>query len=193
MKLLRSWPTHIPEGRSYVVDAIPRLLMSQLDYRPPLEAMEPDDVLLIEWDIAVGKHELLVFAERARDSPEQILVAPYRIYRGEKYSDLGQDMWAHRHWDGTADPPGSTFPRFGGWQPVMTGEPTANLFGFGLIYLPRELISAFMASNFSNLFGDAQFGMWHYTNVAKEVPIAWECPAVHLNYEIEVEGAPFCP
>lgn len=190
MRLLRSWPAAIPEGRSHVIDAIPRLYMSNLDYRPPFEAMTPTNVLLLEWDIACGKHELLAFAERAAATPDRILVAPYRIYKGRKYHGLKDDMWAQRIWDGTCDPPGSGFPRFEGWRPVRTGEPTCNLFGFGMIYLPWELIEGFLATS-TALFGDTQFNMWHYQRVDREVPIAWECPAVHLNYEVDPTDAPF--
>lgn len=190
MKLLRSFPRAIPPGRNYVVDGTPKLLMEQLDYRPPLEAMPPDDILILEWDIAVAKDDLVTFARRAARSPEQILVAPYKLYKGTKYSGLKADMWVHRRWDGVCDPPYSAFPDHEHWRPVEEGEPTCNLFGFGMTYFPRHIIECFLAVG-ANCMSDTPFGVWHYQNVAEEVPIAWDCPAVHLNYEIEAGLAPF--
>jgi hypothetical protein len=142
-----------------------------------------DDVLLLEWDIAVGKEELLAFADRARQSPDRVLVAPYRIY-ADRYKLPSGDIWAHRHWDGK---PGYTIIPEGA-MPISTGDQTCNLFGLGMVYLPRELVQEFRSpkwgSDFgwSNHFGDNEFSMWHYLNVTHDVPVMWEVRPVHLNY-----------
>jgi hypothetical protein len=78
MRLLRSWPSRIPEGRSYVVDDIERLVIDNHSYGP-LSAVD-DDVLLLEWDIAIGQEDLRHFADHAAKDPDRVLVAPYRIY-----------------------------------------------------------------------------------------------------------------
>lgn len=183
MRLIRSWPDRIPEGRSYVVDDIERLVISRHDYKP-LAAVD-DDVLLLEWDMAVGQEDLRRFADRAAESPDRVLVAPYVIY-ADTYG-LPSDVWAHRHWDGTGA--GTISPT--GAIPVATGDPTCNLFGLGMCYLPRELVRRFAALSWSSHFGDTEFSMWHYTHVAHDVQIMWDARPVHLHYltpELEEVG-----
>jgi hypothetical protein len=174
MKLLRSWPDQIPEGRSYVVDDIERLVINRHDYAA-LRNVD-DDVLLLEWDVAVGQEDLLTFAERARSAPGRVLVAPYRIY-ADVYG-LPADIWAHRSWDGTGA--GTVIPT--GAKPIETNMPMCNLFGLGLVYLPRDLVRRFLPGHPPGHFGDTQFSMWHYQHVAQTVPIAWEVRPVHLNF-----------
>jgi hypothetical protein len=176
MRLLRSWPARIPEGRHHVVDAIDRLIIDNHHYGP-LAGVD-DDVLLLEWDIAVGQEDLRQFAHHARRDPGRVLVAPYRIY-ADVYN-LPADIWAHRTWSG--DGMGTVVPH--GAVPVRDGAPTCNLFGLGMAYLPRDLHRQFAAVAWSSQFGDTQFSMWHYQYVAREVPIAWEVRPVHLNYLI---------
>jgi len=174
VRLLRSWPRRVPEGRAYVADGIERLVIDNCHYGPL--AQIADDVLLLEWDVAVGREELETFARRAQRTPGRVLVAPYRIY----YWTLSEPVWAHRRWDGTGT--GTTVPQ--GAKPVATGDPFCNLFGLGLVYLPRALVAGYFRDGFAAHFGDVEFSMWHHWRVAEEVPIAWECPAVHLNYDL---------
>jgi hypothetical protein len=100
MKLVRSWPANIPEGRSYVVDDIERFVMgadndTQFDYRRLVDY--DDDVVLIEWDIAVGGEQLRTFIDRARAEPDRVRVAPYLLYRGGLKGDRPQvPFYVHR-------------------------------------------------------------------------------------------------
>jgi hypothetical protein len=174
MRLLRSWPSRIPEGRSYVVDDIERLVIDNHSYGP-LSAVD-DDVLLLEWDIAIGQEDLRHFADHAAKDPDRVLVAPYRIY-ADTYN-LTADVWAHRRWDGTGL--GTVTPS--GAVTVETGDPTCNLFGLGMVYLPRRVHREFGAVARSSHFGDVSFSMWHFEHVAEEVPICWDVHPVHLNY-----------
>jgi len=176
VRLLRSWPAQVPEGRSYVVDGIERLTISNHHYGP-LASID-EDVLLIEWDIAVGQEDLRQFAHHARREPARVLVAPYRIY-ADTYN-LPADIWAHRHWNG--DGMGTVVPR--GALPVRDGAPTCNLFGLGMVWLPQAVLRGFFAASQGSNFGDKEFSMWHYERVAREVPIAWEVRPGHLNYLI---------
>lgn len=182
MRLIRSWPGHIPDGRAHVVDDIERLVINNHDYKP-LAAID-DDVLLLEWDIAVGQEDLRHFAEHAAQARSRVLVAPYRIY-ADAYN-LPGDIWAHRRWDGnglgTISPTGAV--------PVATDDPSCNLFGLGMCYLPREVHRHFAAIAWASHFGDTAFSMWHYQHVAREVPICWDVRPVHLNYvSYRLEGA----
>ena len=175
MRLLRSWPAHIPEGRiGYVVDGVERLVIDNHHYGPLADV--DDDVLLLEWDIAVGQEELRRFAAHARRDPGRVLVAPYRIY-ADVYN-LPADIWAHRAWNG--DGMGTVVPR--GAVPVRDGAPLCNLFGLGMVYLPAAVTNAFFRACWGAQFGDTQFSMWHYQNVTRDVPIDWQVRPVHLNY-----------
>jgi hypothetical protein len=174
MRLIRSWPSRIPEGRAHVVDDIERLVIERHDYKP-LAAID-DDVLLLEWDIAVGQEDLRHFAAHAAEDPDRVLVAPYRIY-ADAYN-LPADIWAHRSWDG--DGVGTVSPN--GAVPIATGAPFCNLFGLGMVYLPRQVHRGFVAVAWAANFSDTSLSMWHYEHVAKEVPICWDVHPVHLNY-----------
>jgi hypothetical protein len=174
VKLLRSWPASVPEGRSHVIDSIKRLVIDQQHYGRLTQI--DDDVLLLEWDVAAGREELLRFAELAQGTPGRVLVAPYRIYPAA--------IWAHRSWDGVGA--GTISPN--GARPVETGDLFCNLFGFGMVYLPRGLIRRYAGAGWSTHFGDVQFSMWHHAHIAREVPIAWNVRPVHLNYLIPELG-----
>src|SRR6478735_9107366 len=78
MKTIRSWPAVIPPGRNYVVDNLPKFLMGDYSYRG-LGDLD-DDVLLIEWDMAIGKEDLDRFLGHIGDDPSRVVVAPYRVY-----------------------------------------------------------------------------------------------------------------
>lgn len=177
MRPIRSWPRHIPNGRSYVVDSIERLVIENSHYADLLAV--DDDVLLLEWDIAVSKEDLHAFRDAALDDPSRVIVAPYRIYYEHM---LPAPIWAHRRWDGS----GAAMSNPTGATPVDTLDPTCNLFGLGLAWLPRDLVRAFMAARFSAHFGDVEFSMWHHANVATDVPIFWDARPVHLNYRLEL-------
>lgn len=174
MRLIRSWPAKIPEGRSYVQDGIERLVMDGYDYHC-LEQID-DDVLLLEWDIAVGAHELLRFADRAKATPERVLVAPYPIYRSTlSLVDLGRSVYPMRLYN-----EGNYTMRW-----CTPEDPECHTFGFGMTYLPRQLIKEYLADDYPGLFNDVAFSQWHYLHAEpREVPIAWDCPAVHLNYTL---------
>jgi hypothetical protein len=66
-----------------------------------------------------------------------------------------------------------------------------HMFGFGLIYLPRDMIRAFVDQMAPNtMFGDTQFSRWHMKHARhRDVPIDWDCHAIHLHYKTpEVPG-----
>jgi hypothetical protein len=143
-----------------VVDSIERFTMRDFNYRdlPTLG----DDVVLLEWDIAVGQQDLRRFIQRAAATPDRVLVAPYRLHN----MDPKRAVWAHRR---------NMFE----W--VDDDEPECYMFGFGMIYLPLALISVFSGPQLN----DGIFSWWHYHNVQPQaVPIAWDVRPVHLNYEI---------
>lgn len=179
MKLVRSWPHNIPEGRAYVVDDIPKFIMggpgaTQYDYRGLADLN--DDVVLIEWDIAVGGLELARFMERAKAEPDRVRVAPYHLYRGGRNGRSPLlPFYCHR-----VRAPGTKT-----WVKGPT-DTHCNMFGFGLVYLPRDLIRRFVAQlPAASKFGDTEFSRWHMRNAKhRDVPIDWDVPLVHLHYRI---------
>lgn len=178
MKLLRSWPAEIPEGRGYVVDDIERLVMTGYDYRCLADV--GDDIVLIEWDLAVGGEDLERFMARAAAAPAQVRVAPYKLYPASTRAKA--PFYCHRF-------------REGGRNVYVTGPEyeICHQFGFGLVYLPRTLILGFMehlgrqAPGRHVKFSDTTFSYWHFRNAPREnrrVPIDWDVQLVHLHYEM---------
>lgn len=172
MKLIRSWPFTVPEGRSHVVDDIPRLMMGEetpnFDYRCLLTV--DDDVVLIEWDIAIGGEELARFMQRAKDDPTRVRCAPYVLYSDDNAT---RPFYVHRIRKG----------REKRW--VKGPEDThCQMFGFGLVYLPAVLVRRFAETlQPGDLFSDTTFSRWHMTAVPDpNVPIDWDCHAIHLHY-----------
>lgn len=174
MKAVRSWPDAVPPGRNYVVDNLPRLVMRDYSYRV-LGDLD-DDVLLIEWDLAIGREDFEHFVDLARAEPGRVLVAPYRIYQTTTGDDLfPQPFWVHRRYtDGTEQA-----MRF-----VTPDDATCHLWGLGLVYLPRQVISGFLSS-WPGHASDASISGWHHRNVEQETRIAWDVRPVHLHYPIE--------
>jgi hypothetical protein len=175
VRLLRSWPAVVPPGRAHVVDGVERLVMTDYDYR--VLADVDDDVLLLEWDIAVAREDLAVFAARAAAEPDRVLVAPYRLYisgrEGER--ELPAPVWTHRRF---TSPHSMRF--------VTPADPTCHLFGLGMVYLPRPLVLGFLdflaGMSAERTFDDGTFSQWHYSRVRRDVPVVWDASPVHLHY-----------
>jgi hypothetical protein len=173
MKLLRSWPANLPPStdRAHVTDTIPRLYLSDYDYAPLVDV--DDDVVLIEWDIAIDKAGLVAFVARAKANPDRVIVAPYRLFETTVKSEpLRKPVWCHRRADRTH---------------VDTGEKWCALFGFGLIYFPRDLVQAYHRARPGH-FSDGSFSTWHEHEVSNRVEIIWEAQASHLHYKIQDLG-----
>lgn len=168
MRLLRSWPTKVPTGRSFVVDPMPKLILDNYDYGPLADV--DDDVVLLEWDIAIDREGLAQFVRTAKEYPERVIVAPYQLYVSTVHSHpLRRPRWCHRRADG---------------QHIDTGERTCAMFGFGMIYLPQQVVSRYFAErNPAWGFNDAGFSSWHHRNVAEQVPVLWDVRPVHLHYQ----------
>lgn len=174
MKFIRSWPQDVPERRNYVVDNLPRFVMDDYSYRGLGDLA--DDVLLIEWDLAIGKEDLDHFADLCRAEPDRVLVAPYRIYQQTTTDDVYREpFWVHRRY---ADETEQSM-RF-----VTPEDATCHLWGVGLVYLPRAVIDGFLAG-WPGHMSDAALSGWHHRHVEQETRIAWDVRPVHLHYPIE--------
>lgn len=170
MKVLRSWPFAIPPGRSYVVDTLPRHVMSDYSYRGLGDY--GDDILLIEWDMAVSREDLVRFAELVAERPGEVLVAPYKVYTPtRRLAPLpGGPKWVHRRYVGDKE---STR-----W--VTEDDAECDLWGLGLAYLPRAVIEEFLAF-WPGHFNDTAISGWHFDRYGP-VRIAWDVRPIHLHY-----------
>ena len=182
MRWIRSWPAVIPAGRAYVQDDLERLVLADYDYTP-LGAID-DDVIVLEWDMAVSHEDRLAFEAICRDAPAQVHVAPYRLYLRYR-----APCWAHRRVNAAG---------VEAW--VDEGEAVCDYFSFGLTYLPHALIDQFLAAPapergrppFLPLnrltdcrFHDQTFSVWHrWHGPQTRVPIAWDVRPVHLHYDL---------
>jgi hypothetical protein len=172
VRLIRSWPQQIPPHRSYVQDDLERLVMTDHDYR--VLAGLDDDLVLLEWDIAVGQEELRAFIARVRADPTAVLVAPYRLYEAHS-GRPSKPAWAHRRFVR-----GDMFTEF-----ISPGDEFCHLFGFGMVYLPRDLVRRYLADNADEQFNDVRFSSWHYRHSDRpNVPIMWDARPVHVHYDI---------
>lgn len=179
MRWVRSWPRVIPPGRAYVVDDMERIVLDDYDYTPLGKIDE--DVIVIEWDMALSREDRDRFARIAERHPRRVIVAPYKLYHV-----ADQPVWAHRLVD-----------RHGRESWVQGGETYCDYFGFGLIYLPRELVRAFLAapapergrspfllpsqSYTDSRFHDQTFSVW-LSRAGDMAHIAWDVRPVHLHY-----------
>lgn len=180
MLFLRSFPWEVPPDRAYVQDGLERHMMHNYDYCALVNYS--DDIVLIEWDMAAPMRVLEEFAARASKRPHQVLVAPYRLYRPGR-----RPVWAHRYYNG-----------FNGDEEWIDGRASqdCDLFGLGLVYLPRLLIRQFCESpapergrpphvlpgHYTDCrFTDQTFSMWHLKTIGRRVPIDWATLPVHLH------------
>lgn len=174
MKVMRSFPEYVPAGRNYVIDDCPRLLNEHYSYRGLVDV--DDDVIQLDWDTAVSREDLAAFAARARADRGAVVVAPVRVYPDSRRG-LTRTVWNLRCYDG---------PNL---REIREGEPTCDLFGFGMVYLPRELVRGFVDEYRDELdagtvrFDDTGFAGWHHRTVGPAA-VAWDVRPVHLHYRI---------
>ena len=184
MKWVRSWPVGpLPPHRAHVVDDLPRVYIENYDYTS-LGALD-DDICLIEWDMALALNEAKVFEKYVTRLGSPV-VAPYKLY----HVDV-QPQWAHRVCENTLA--GEAVTRW-----LFDGEEWCDYFGFGLVYLPRDLIRAFLAapapargalpgyeaSYADSRFHDQTFSVWYhhrYAGGGNRTRVLWSVRPVHLH------------
>lgn len=186
MRWIRSWPTEDLPGRAHVVDDLPRVYTTDYDYTPLGEI--DDDVCLIEWDIALAPDMYGLFEELVEShGADKPLAAAHKLYHVEP-----EPVWAHRRivWIETSVPPYRER-----W--IYNLEPFCDYFAFGLVYLPRELIRAFLDSPApargaplvapggytDSRMTDQTFSMWyrHRYPGGGPVRVEWSVQPVHLH------------
>jgi len=173
--VLRSWPAEVPPSRARVVDDIPRYVMREYDYRGMFDEAD-DDLLIIEWDIAVGAEHFDAMRDLIASEPDAVHAAPYRIYTLKR--DRGPHWVMRRLRDDDPDD-------ISGARWVTEGDTHSHLFGFGMTYIPRALWQAYKATvRGRDPVNDTRFSKWHHDHVRAEVPIPWHIQPVHLHFPL---------
>lgn len=177
MKLIRTVPSTIPENRHYVIDSIDRVPIQNYDMHFLTEY--DDDVILLEWDIAVGKHDIFNFIQHCLAAPNLVHVAPYPLYP-ESLDELVAPVWAHREMT-------NPMPLQLRW--IDYGEPVCDIFSTGMIFLPRHIIRLMGQSDdlitWHHNINDSKLAFWYYHEYGIKVPVHWDVRPIHLHYDQE--------
>lgn len=167
LRWYRSWPRGVPDGdaprvtpRAHIVDSIPRIEIESFDYMTGNLPTDRPGFCLLEWDMAFESAERIRFAHAAATRPKTVLVAPYNLYPID-----GVPECAHRNEYG---------------DPIPYGEWMCASFGFGCIYLPHDLVSAFMREAGDLGMTDATFSRYARETGA-EVIVDWTFRPHHLS------------
>lgn len=138
-----------------------------------------DDVILLEWDIAVAQHDLVNFIAHARMAPHLIHVAPYVLYP-ESLDEIVAPVWAHRHML-------NEMPLQMKW--IDYGDSCCDIFSTGMIYLPGNIIQDLSKSDnlitWHNNITDSKLAFWYHHTYKQKVPVHWDCRPIHLHYDQE--------
>lgn len=168
MNWYRSWPETVPEGRAYVVDSLPRLVMRDQNYATLADYQPwPDETpgwCLLEWDVALASEERRRFVEHALVQPDRVLVAPYPLYPKGKPPQL-----VHRVKG----------------RPVPDGQSWAHTFGFGCVYFPKIVLDRWWSEmppqvRAQDRWNDTVFSTW-YRRMYGPVEIDWSVHPQHLR------------
>jgi hypothetical protein len=185
MKITRTWPSPDPEikrGRNYIEDEFPRTYIKEYDNSSLIDYK--DDLVVLEWDIAVSLEDLECFCEIAAQTPEQVMVAPYKLYpESDPQAIPANGAFAHR----VVQNPVTLHARW-----ITVADWYCDLFSFGMVYLPKDLISGFIQAQESSGLADkrmtdANFSAWHYRQVKQPVAINWAVKPIHLHYQTRSE------
>lgn len=174
MRLVRTFPATIPQGRAYVVDDAERVVNENYSYRGL--AGLGDDVVHLDWDQAVGRLDLIKFVERCKADPDRARVVPVLVDTAAR-PGLPYPVWNCRVLVGNR------------LRYITVGDATADLFGFGMVYLPGKALAEFedryrqALDDGSIRFDDSGFSGW-YTSQYGPAAVDWDVPCVHLHYRM---------
>jgi hypothetical protein len=157
--------------RNYVHDDMPKLIMSGCNYKTVSEfrslgtedGWPEENFCMLEWDIALDTQSQRVFAAEALLEPRRVLVAPYR------WHDNWIDFVGN---DGRGPTPES--------RSVIESDTTCDSFGLGCIYLPRAVLSEFLATMNHLGFTDYTFGQW-YRQKYGPARLTWRVHPQHVH------------
>lgn len=159
-----------------MIDAIPRVETPPFDYAPLADMGE--DLIHLDWDMAVSPEDLDTFAHLAMAAPQDVLVAPYRTYPGSIFGadpqgrDLESPVWTAKVYSDAREQ---------SMRNVTEDDTHAHLWGFGLVYLPAKWLCGYAARFPGEKMGDGEFSGWYYRQAGPAL-LAWGVRPVHLNF-----------
>jgi hypothetical protein len=185
MRIVRSWPIDpemidplhpiIHDGAEIVkIDAT----RERINYRPLIELGE--DFIHMDWDIAIGRDELIDFAEKCYKEPDLVRAGPYQNYPTRRWRK-GDYKARYTQWHAWDLAYGHRFE-------VKPGAPDCHYFGMGFVYMPFKHWKGYVEfvdtkpELFCCAFG---FSDWYKKEVGKRIPLEWDTHLVHLNYKID--------
>lgn len=116
---------------------------------------------LLEWDVALDRRGRERFAAHALANPERVHVAPYMLYTPDGAKQC------HRN----------------AGVPIADGQPDAEMFGFGCIYLPQTVLDRFWADpprRAARELTDTVFSDWHRQRF-EPAAVDWSVRPQHLH------------
>lgn len=173
----RSWPSDGDfaerdlEKVPHVIDDLPRLMMASFNYKTvseyrsigTVDGWPDEDFCMLEWDVALDPHSRNLFSALATIEPRRVLVGPY---------------WWHDSWIDFVgnDGRGPTLES----RQVLPSDDTCDSFGLGCIYIPRVVLTEFLAQMGSLGFTDYTFGGW-YRQKYGPARVTWEAHPQHVH------------
>lgn len=167
--IVRSMPSVIPSGRSYVYDPalseggrIERYEINDYDYSDLFTyyLIREADFILLEWDIAISGLGLDKFIRKIERQPSQIHSVPYQVLSGK------EAVWVNTDSE---------------WKWIQYGQKWSAHFGFGCTYFPLNVYRHFRPPSMGDTrLTDTNFSRWHYEKFGP-VRVHWDIPIIHLN------------
>ena len=180
MRIIRSFCPSLADQRNWVKDDAERIENTGWDYKEILSFR--DDIIQLDWDTAVSREQMFLFADFIKEEPDRCAVAPQYLYR--QIDGVIQS----KHWNVWYHEPGSDTTTLGELgQECKPGDPISNEFGFGMVYLPKKMIEDYIRAYPTIAFKDTSFSPW-MRETGQTGRICWEAASAHLHYSMrEVE------
>jgi len=165
----RSWPApqEIAERQlesvPHIVDYLPKLLITDHNYRHAPWPPNDPGFCMLEWDVALDPISRRAFAAEALIQPREVLVASYRFHDTE-VCWLGNDG---------GGPTESSIP-------LREGQTRTDSFGLGCIYIPRSVLTEFLKVMDHLGFTDYTFGRWYHAHYG-QARATWNVHPQHIH------------
>lgn len=171
MRIIRSFPKTIPPNRAYIMDQYERFYNQDYGYAGFQEVVNQDDIVLLEWDVAVDQPNLRRFIRYCEDNPDWPCVAPYHKTEDDELH------WMHFRKIGMTPHGGEL------WRPIYQGEPDCDQFGPGLSYFPKGILNGCPNQDAgSQVLNDGLISRYLRSLPQwRPIPIHWDVHVTHLH------------
>lgn len=171
MRIVRSFPRVIPPNRAYIVDQLERFYNQDYGYAGFQQVTAEDDIILLEWDIAIDQPNLRRFIRHCETQPDWPVTAPYH----KTEDDIVH--WMHFRKTGMSPHGGEL------WRPIFEGERDCDQVGTGIMYFPQGILDGCPNSDAgSQVLNDGLISRYLRSLPQwKPVPIMWDITVTHLH------------